>query len=49
MRPRATWIILGAVAVIVLFAGLDALRSAGDEPTLSKTSPTGATETRNGA
>jgi hypothetical protein len=31
MRPGVTWMIVGAVAVIGIFAGLDALRSSGDE------------------
>jgi len=46
MRPGITWVIVGAVAVIVVFAGLDALRSAGGEPTPSEASATGVTTTR---
>jgi hypothetical protein len=46
MRPGVTWIIVGAVAVIVVFAGLDALRSGGGEPTPSEASATGVTTTR---
>jgi hypothetical protein len=32
MRSRITWVIVGAVVVIGVFAGLDALRSSGGEP-----------------
>jgi hypothetical protein len=46
MRPGITWMIVGAVAVIVVFAGLDALRSAGGEPTPSDASATTVTTTR---
>jgi hypothetical protein len=46
MRPGVTWIIVGAVAAIVVFAGLDALRSGGGEPTPSEASATGVTTTR---
>jgi hypothetical protein len=46
MRPGITWMIVGAVAVIVLFAGLDALRSAGGEPTPPEASATTVTTTR---
>jgi hypothetical protein len=44
MRPGITWVIVGAVVVIGVFAGLDALRSAGGEPTASATT-TGALTT----
>ena len=46
MRPGITWVIVGVVAVIVVFAGLDVLRSAGDEPTPSAASATAVTTTR---
>jgi hypothetical protein len=47
MRPGITWAIVGALAVIVVFAGLDVLRSAGDEPTPSAAaSATAVTTTR---
>jgi hypothetical protein len=46
MRPGITWVIVGAVAVIVVFAGLDVLRSAGDEPTPSAANETAVTTTR---
>src|SRR5688500_12095145 len=46
MRPGITWVIVGAVAVIVVFAGLDALRSAGGEPNPSEASATTVTTTR---
>ena len=52
MRPRVTWIIAGAVAVIGVFAGVDALRSSGDEPPATETSATEAlmsTQTETGA
>ena len=45
-RPGITWLIVGALAVIVVFAGLDVLRSAGDEPTPSAMSATAVTTTR---
>jgi hypothetical protein len=45
MRPGITWIIVGALVVIVVFAGLDVLRSAGDEPTPSAMSATAVTTT----
>jgi hypothetical protein len=48
MRPGATWIILGAVAVIAVFAGLDALRSTGDEPTPSEANAPTVTTTQTG-
>jgi hypothetical protein len=43
MRPGITWVIVAAVAVIVIFAGLDVLRS---EPTPSAASATAVTTTR---
>jgi hypothetical protein len=46
MRPGITWGIVGAVAAIVVFAGLDALRSAGGEPTPSEANATTVTTTR---
>lgn len=45
MRPGITWVIVGAVAVIGIFAGLDVLRPAGNEPTLSAASAS-ATRTK---
>jgi hypothetical protein len=45
MRPGVTWVIVGAVAVIVVFAGLDALRSAGGEPASTETNATEAVTT----
>jgi hypothetical protein len=46
MRPGITWVIVGAVAIIAVFAGLDVLRSAGDEPTPSAMGATAVTTTR---
>jgi hypothetical protein len=46
MRPGITWVIVGAVAVIAIFAGLDVLRSTGDEATPSAVSSTAVTTTR---
>ena len=46
MRPAITWVIVGAVAVIVVFASLDALLSARDEPTPSAVTATAVTTTR---
>lgn len=46
MRPGITWVIVGAVAVIAVFAGLDVLRSPGDDPTPSAMSATAVTTTR---
>src|SRR4051794_22681100 len=46
MRPGITWVIVGAVAIIAVFAGLDVLRSAGDEPTPSAIGATAGTTTR---
>jgi hypothetical protein len=40
MRPGITWVIVGAVAIIGLFAGLDALRSSGGEPPPAEASKT---------
>jgi hypothetical protein len=40
MRPGISWVIPGAVVAVGLFAGLDALRSAGGEPTSSGASAT---------
>jgi hypothetical protein len=37
MRSRITWVIVGAVVVIGVFAGLDALRSSGGEPSRADT------------
>jgi hypothetical protein len=45
MRPSVTWIIVGAVVVIGVFAGLDALRSSGDEPPSAEASATEAVTT----
>jgi hypothetical protein len=45
MRPRISWVIVGAVAVIGLFAGLDAFRSSGDEPPPTGAGVTGALTT----
>jgi hypothetical protein len=45
-RPGITWVVVGAVAVIVLFAGLDVLLSAGDEPTPSAANESAVTTTR---
>jgi hypothetical protein len=46
MRPGLTWIIVGAVVAVGVFAGLDALRSAGGEPAPSEASASGITTTR---
>jgi hypothetical protein len=46
MRPGINWIIIGAVAVVGVFAGLDALRFSGDELSPSKASATAATTTQ---
>jgi hypothetical protein len=46
MRPVITWVIVGAVAVVGVFASLDVLLSAGDEPTASAVSATAVTTTR---
>jgi hypothetical protein len=32
MRIRVTWIVVGAIVLVAVFAGLDALRSSGGEP-----------------
>jgi hypothetical protein len=48
MRAGITWIIVGAVAAVVLFAGLDAFRSSGEEPTPSEANSTAVTTTRTG-
>jgi hypothetical protein len=32
MRMRITWIVVGAIVLVAVFAGLDALRSSGGEP-----------------
>jgi hypothetical protein len=45
MRPVITWVIVGAVAVIVIFASLDVLLSAGDEPTPSAVAAVTTTRT----
>lgn len=42
MRPGITWIIVGAVVAMGVFAGLDALRSSGDEPPPAEASATEA-------
>jgi hypothetical protein len=47
MRPGATWIIVGAVVVVGVFAGLDALRSSGSETALPPA--TGSTTTHDAA
>jgi hypothetical protein len=46
MRPVITWVIVGAVAVIVVFASLDVLLSAGHEPTPSAVAANAVTTTR---
>jgi hypothetical protein len=48
MRPGITWVIVGAVVVVGVFAGLDALRSSGGEPTRSEASATVVTTTQTG-
>jgi hypothetical protein len=37
MRPGVTWILVGAVVVVGLIAGIDALRSSGGEPPIAAT------------
>jgi hypothetical protein len=44
MRPRLNWLIPGAVVAVGVFAGLDALRSSGEEPPSAEA--TEATATR---
>jgi hypothetical protein len=46
MRPGITWIIVGAVVVVGLLAGLDALRSSGEEPPPAEANTTDATTAR---
>lgn len=43
MRPPVSWIIVGAVLVVGLFAALDALRSLGDESATTEANANAAT------
>jgi hypothetical protein len=45
MRPGVTWIVVGAVLIVAVFAGLDALRSSGEEPPPAEASVTEAVTT----
>jgi hypothetical protein len=42
MRPRLTWLIVAAVVVVGVFAGVDALRSLGGQPPPAEANATGA-------
>jgi hypothetical protein len=48
MRPPFTWIIVGAVVVVGVFAALDVLRSSGEAPLPAEATATPATTTRRG-
>jgi hypothetical protein len=43
IRTRLTWVIVGAVAALVLIAGLDALRSSDSETSAAATTAAGTT------
>jgi hypothetical protein len=52
LRRSFTWVVPGAVVAVGVFAGIDALRSSGGEPTASASSATEAvttTQTESGA
>jgi hypothetical protein len=45
MRPGVTWVIVGAVLVVGVFAALDGVRSSGGEPAPAPAEPDGAVTT----